>query len=718
MNQAPNPKPEPPPYASGYYPVYVPTEVESGSVSTARLKRFLRFLRRLWWLPVATTAVTVGAAVTYVLACPPTYISRARMWETERLRLPEGAAFTGDTANYYGTQIELLRSTKVQQLTLARLQSSHTNLIAIGDDHRPLQVKVKVAQAPKSSVFAIEASCSNPEYARAYLNALAVEYVEYKRNIRRLVSGDTLASISDQVLRMERELKTDQDALTAFEQTNNLTILQQEGTIAGGFLAKLKTQISELKLEQQLLEAAVLEQDWTEPGRTASGGFLTESLRNGTSAPPSGGTDRLSTLREIELLKVQRVRLSRYLRPKHPRIVKLDADLERAQELIDIYRSQTAEALTAAREVATMKLENIQSAIKEWEAKVVEANTRIAQADRLRLNLNRTQVIYDRLVALLQNIDIGRNIEQETLSILDPASRAVRSYQTETVVLGFSVVAGLALALVVVLIMAFHDDRLTSFAELSETVPNEVIGQVPEMRNRRRDRELPLIEPQDTRHIYAESYRNLRSALLSLRVNAQRPKVLLLTSAVPDEGTSTITANLARSLAFGGARVLVIDGDLRKGTLGKMMGLQAEPGLAEALTDPTFHNTIIQTNSIHNLGFVASGKLKRNPSDAFLTPGLDTLITGWRQSYDFILFDSSPIFAADDTTTLAPMMDGTLFVVRSRFSRARNMKLALNLLNQRHANVLGVVFNRADTSRASDYYYYQYDSYYSGSNGP
>ena len=261
-----------------------------------------------------------------------------------------------------------------------------------------MRVKLQITQAPKSSVFAIEASCSNPEYAQAFLNALTAEYVEYRRSIRKLVSGDTLSSISEQVLRLERELKTDQDALTAFERTNNLAILQEEGTVAAGYLSRLKTQVSDFKLEAQLLDSTEFDQDWAKPGQTNAIGMLSESLSSPNSSSMLAATDRHSAQKEVELLKAQRERLSKYLRPKHPKIAKLDADIERAQKLLELYQSQSADQLAAARQAVKLKIENIQTAIKEWEGKVVEANGQIAEADHLKLNMSRTQALYDRLV--------------------------------------------------------------------------------------------------------------------------------------------------------------------------------------------------------------------------------------------------------------------------------------------------------------------------------
>jgi len=678
----------------------VPMETEAETGSPLQIRRFFVFLKHYWWVPVTTLVVSLGLVLVYLAFAAPTYLSVARVWETEKLQVPGGAAFTGDLANYYGTQIELLRSSTMRQLALMRLQSSRTNTIPLGDDNKPLNVKLQVAQTPKSTVFAIQAACSNPEFAQAFLNALTVEYVEYKKNIRKLVSGDTLASISDQVLRLEKDLKGDQDALIAFQRTNNLTILQQEGTIAGGYLARLKTQLSDLKLESQVMKASVLEQDWAASGKTNESVLLADLLRNPNMTAPAS-PDHQSALREVELLKIEREKLSRFLRPKHPKVVKLDAGIDRAQKLVDIFHNQSKEQLAAASDTLKLKIEGVESAIKEWEPKAVAANALIAEAERLKANINRSQVLYDRLVGLLQNVDISRNIDQETLAILDPASPAIRSYRMETLILGLAAGLGLVIGLGIVLLMDLGDDRFTSSREVSEKFAGTILGQIPEAIPSTQDGSLALLEHEDTRHAFAESYRNLRSALAFLRVEGDRPRIVLITSALPDEGKSTVAVNLARSLAFGGSRVLLVDGDLRKGRLHEMLDLSPAPGLAELLQSPSDPDRVLQTNCLPNLAFIARGDAIGNPGDAFFGPQLGEVLALWRQGFDYVLIDSSPVFAADDATTLAPKVDGTLFVVRSRSSRASEVRQALELLGQRQVKVLGLVYNRADSSALS-----------------
>jgi polysaccharide biosynthesis transport protein len=677
--------------------------------SPIRTQRLLRFLLKYWWLPILTLILSVSASVVYVLRMPPTYVSVGRLWETEKLRLSEGAAFTEDLQNFYGTQIELLQSDRMRRLVL---DTQPTNTIPRNAEGKPLSVKVKVRQQPKSTVFVLTAASANGEYAQRYLDSLMAVFQTYRKSIRQNVSGNTFASISDQVKRLETELKADQDALATFQQTNNLAILQEEGTISGGFLARLKTQLSEYQLESQLLDATALEQESANLSATNATPYLLESLRSsGSGGSATGGADRQTAFKEFEMLKVQREKFSKFFKPKHPKMVRLDADIERGQKLLELYRNQTREQLASARQAVKMRIESIQVSIKEWEVKVVESQAKIARAEQLRQNVARSQGLYDRLVRLLENVDLTRSINEDSLTILEQASPAQRSYNDELIALAFGAALGLAIGIGLVFLLEIRDDRFITITEVTDKFGDSIVGQVPEVRELRRKNASPLLEPGSEPHPLSESYRSLRSALLYLPLETERPKVVLVTSALPGEGKSTIAANLARTVALGGARVLLVDGDLRKGALHKSLGLKLDPGFAELLRDPLAMDRIAQFNGVNNLTFISRGKIPEHPGDLFLSRALDELLARWRQDYDFVVIDSCPVFAADDVTTLAPKADGTLFVVRRRHAGAKMVREALELLAHRQARILGLVFNRAD-SEARSYHYYKYAEYY------
>jgi capsular exopolysaccharide synthesis family protein len=657
-------------------------------------------------VPALTLLLTIGAAIGFIMWTPPVFVSSASMWETEKLHLSEGALFTDDAQTYIGTQIELLRSGRMWQLAIEHLRASGTNAVPLGKDGFPLQVTLKFKEAPKSAVFSITASSADPAFSRNFLDALMNEYLEYKKTVRKLVSGDTAASIAAQVEALERELKSAQDMLTQFQRTNNLAILQEEGTAAGGYLAKLQTELSDLQLESQLLQATGVQQDVMASKNTNLPPDFAYSVRefgSGSTMPTS--SDHFILLQEIQQLKSERDKLS-YLPSKNPRIAALDAQIQQDEKAIEMFRHQDREQ---ELQNMKMKMESILASIKEWDAKVVEASARIAEAEHLKFNVTRTQSFYDRLEALLQNVDITRNTDLETLAILEPASVAKPSYLLNIMVSALAVIVGLAAGAGIVFLIERRDDRFTSVTEVNATLGDALVGLLPEVSQKGKD-PLRLLELNDPRHVYAESYRSLRSALLFLATDGERPKVLLISSAMPNEGKSTVAANLARTLALSGSRVLLVDGDLRKGQLHRSLKMQSEPGLAELLHHTCDPDKVIQRDSLPNFAFIPCGAHFGNPGDLFLGSGLDELLARWRREFDYVVIDSSPLFAADDASCLAPKVDGTLFVVRRGHSSARAVSEALDLLAQRQARVLGVIFNGADTS-ARNYYYYKYADY-------
>jgi capsular exopolysaccharide synthesis family protein len=694
----------------------MPNEADSAPPLRFRFHKFWLLLVQHWWVPAGTLFLSLIVAGALVMHQPATYLSTGSMWETMKLQFPEGALFNENTENSAGTQNDLLRSTLIQNRALTKLQAASNNVPIPLDSHgRPLPVTVRMLQSTKSAVFTLEAVGPQPAYTQAYLNALMQAYLEYKVETRKQISGDTLASIDEQLKLAEQELKKQQGYLTEFEQTKNLAILQQEGTVAGTYLTTLKTQLSDLESNERLLEAALANLGGNDPGPDQTNQVTLELEALASLPGPQAATvatDLQNESRQLDLLKMQFAELSVNLREQHPKMQQLNKDIEQASNELEVYRRQSRDQLSAATEAARNKVASLKFSVKDWEARVLDVNGRIAEAQRLNDNVQMAQGEYDRLSALMQNFKIGRDLDQETLAILEPASSALRSYSKTKTTLGSSLMGGLLLGFGCIALLTVRDEKFSSILEVKERLGDNVIAQVPEWS--RVDGKHQLMTNGELSHPYAESYRSLRSALWLSTDMAKRPRMMLITSALPHEGKSTVAANLAHTLALGGSRVLLVDADLTRGTLHELMHLQQEPGLSQLLSHPADTDKIVQTNSIPNLSFISCGFWVANPGELLLGAALDELLAYWRSQFDYVIIDSCPILAADYTTTLAAKMDGTLFVVRSRFSTERQVRSALEILQNRRSRILGVVFNRADV-RSHDYY--NYSKYYDEAGG-
>jgi capsular exopolysaccharide synthesis family protein len=303
---------------------------------------------------------------------------------------------------------------------------------------------------------------------------------------------------------------------------------------------------------------------------------------------------------------------------------------------------------------------------------------------------------------VLQSVDVNKNLDLEALQILEPASEPLPARGSLPVKMVIAVMLGLIVGVGIVYLLERADDRVRSSMDVLDRIGMKVVGQVPEMNPPRRGAGLPLLELGDKRHLFAESYRNLRSSLLFMPVEENRPKTLLVTSAVPGEGKSTVTANLAQSLALGGARVLLIDADPRKGTLHKLFGVPSEPGFMDLLNQEVDIDEVVRSTSHPHLFFIPRGKPNKGPGELFLSQATNVFIDQIYSKFDYILFDTAPVLVCDDTSSLAPKVDGVLFVVRSSFTSTRMAREACEQLTHRQAKVLGLVINRADAN-SGDY---------------
>lgn len=671
----------------------------------ARLPRLLGFLRRMWWMPVLTLAIAVGGTAFYLTFQPVIYASSARLWVSGKLHIPEGSLYSEELQFFFGTQVELMQSEKIQQRALARVQ-------ALNPDLKPSPVRVRVAQAPKSAVFQLSAVGTDPAYTEAHLNALIDEYLSYKKEIRAASSDDTLASISEQVYQQEKELKAEQEKLSNFQRDNSLAVLQEQSTAAVSYLSKLNAQLSDLKLEYQLLESVLADPTATRSDQTRASEAPPDAQRpsdaNLPSASPSA--EFLSARQQVELLKIQREELAHYLRPRHPKIQKLEEEIGRGEKVLGFFRQQTRNQTEVAKQAVKLKIDSVEESTRDWEDKLLAANTRLAEFDQLKANVQRVQSLYDRLLNLLQTVDVNKNLDQEIVSVMERPSPAEATKEQMPRSLVLAALVGLVAGLGIVFLIARFDDRLTSMTEVLEQFEEEIVGQVPDVSKTKNNGKLELVQHVDTRHMFAESYRSIRSSLLFMPSEAERPKVLLVASAVPSEGKSTIAANLARTMAFADSRVLLIDADLRRGQLHELFDTNREPGLAKLLRQQSPVAECIAPTALPNLSIIPSGEPSTDSSELFLSGDFDQLLQEAQKQFDYVIIDSAPVFAADDSTTLAPKMDGVLFVVRGSFTRASLARQALELLYQRQAKVLGLIFNRANSHNGS-YGYYKYADY-------
>jgi capsular exopolysaccharide synthesis family protein len=335
----------------------------------------------------------------------------------------------------------------------------------------------------------------------------------------------------------------------------------------------------------------------------------------------------------------------------------------------------------------------------------------MAEYQKIRSNNQRIQGLYDRLLATMQAVGVNKDISPESVTVMQPASSAYANLGNVSKRLLLAGLLGLAAGAGLLFLLDRLDDRINSFTELEDLFDEPMLAQIPKDLLSRRPGGSPLLRPDDDRHAFLEAYRNFRSSLLFLSAEEMKPRLLLVTSSIPNDGKSMTAANLAITMAGTGSRVLLVDADLRKGVLHQRFGVSGNAGLSEALRDGQPWPQNVQPTQIPNLFLLPRGQSTSASGELFLRPVTKKFLQEAVGQYDYVILDTPPVMAADDVASLAPLSDGVLFVIRAQHTSARVARAALEVLYQRRVNVLGLVFNAVDP-RGGEYYYYKYKDYY------
>lgn len=218
-----------------------------------------------------------------------------------------------------------------------------------------------------------------------------------------------------------------------------------------------------------------------------------------------------------------------------------------------------------------------------------------------------------------------------------------------------------------------------------------------------------LIVLTDPRSHLSEQYRTLRTNILAASPDAPI-KAMVVTSAVPGEGKTVTSVNLACAMAEESDRkVCIVDADLRKPRLHKVMSLDNQRGLSDYLSGGTMLEMVIQRCRLPNLWSITAGSVPPNPAELLGGKRMEDLLTRLRRDYDFVIFDTPPVVSTTDPGVLSPRVDGTVLVVRMEETPRDVSKHAVELLGKARANLVGLILTGLKGD-VKDYHYYPYDS--------
>jgi len=406
----------------------------------------------------------------------------------------------------------------------------------------------------------------------------------------------------------------------------------------------------------------------------------------------------LYELQDKEVLLAQK-----YL-PMHPR-------MQEIHEQISTKKNQLAEACALAE--ATIKGHQ-----KELQIQAHDLKSRVSIVEN-ELNLYRSNVsilqaliqesksredMYQILARRLNEEEVTSRQDAKQITVFEPPKAGDKPVNIKKALfLASGIVLGIIFGVIVSLIAEALDRRVRGAFATQEITQLNLLGQLPF---------IPSLAPlgkdgdPDQPNVLAEAYRALRAALRLTRSTPSGSQVLVITSSGPGEGKSTVTTRLGISLASAGAKVLLVDADLRRPTLHKQLGENHERGLSFLLAGET---DISPKQTGHSrVDFLSVGVRPPNPSELLHSVALPAALALWRTQYDYIIIDSPPVGLVSDALVVGELADGVILVVRDRVTTKNTLLLSLDRLAPIRSKVLGIIFNAEQLEGSGYGYYYRY----------
>jgi capsular exopolysaccharide synthesis family protein len=459
----------------------------------------------------------------------------------------------------------------------------------------------------------------------------------------------------------------------------------------------------------------------------------------GAGSPVGPGSEELTllaNLREQEgALKVQLASDITKYGTKNPAIVQLHNQIAALDGQIHDELGRIRLRTKNELDLAKLAEDGIRQRVEAQEQEVNKTSTKADQLLLLQEEALSDRSLYDDLYTKLEEANVAAGIHASNITLVDPA-RVSPLPSSPKPVRGCAIFTaiGLFFGLAVAFLQNYFDDSIVTPDDLDSISSNSVIGVVPDFAQGRgrgygygaRAKAQADVQAtnakswiiQAPRSQVAEAYRTFRTAIM-LSQPEHPPKSILITSGSPGEGKSTTAFNTAMAFAVQGARVLLIDADLRRGKTLPGTNLPKGAGLSTYLTSSASSaDHIVQSDECDTLFQMQAGPIPPNPAELIGSRRFTELLTEMKAKFDFVFIDSPPVLLVTDAQLISPLTDGYIVVARSNSTTKRQFRRIMNLMREPNPRSLGVLLNAADTSSAAytEYGYYGGKHDYYGSD--
>ena len=708
-----------------------------------QLLDYLIILKKHQWLIVSFVLTVVTVVTIATFKAKPVYVAAARVEvdrEAQAMQQPFPDANSydefADLENYIETQTKILDSETLALATIKSLDlekypefGGNPNALIVSrigqTGQRPAILGaflggLSIKRVPNSRLIEVQFEAEDPQLAAQVVNAHVQNFIEGNFRSRYDATMQAANWLSAELEDLRIKVQKSEDARIAYERENQIWTIDDKQNVTTQKLADLNKALTEAQTELIQKEA------------------LSEIVK-------SGDVDRLSQLRAnphlSDLLKrksdveEQYAEISAQFGPNYPKVQRLELERKNLDDAITRAEADVVASMDADYKTAREREDLLLAALDKQKAEANEMAEKLVQYQILVHDAESNKVLYDNLQQKLKEAGIMAGLRSSNIHLVDPAlipTHPAGPQKARNILL--AVLVGLVGGVGLALLREYLDNTVKSPDDIERLAGLPSLAVVPEVRSLNRHGHIRsgkvLSEGQETqdedessrveivsyskpKSQISEAFRALRTSLLLSQAD-HPPQVILVTSALPREGKTTAAVNLAVTLAQLGDRTLILDSDLRKPgvrrvlnlTVGRELGLSSYLAGVASLDDVCFPHP-----QIENLVALPTGPIPPSPADLLSSHRMRDAISYLRQKYKFIVIDSPPIMAATDAVILSALTDGVLLVVRSGTTPKEAFTRTRDLLRAVKAHLLGVVLNAVDSSAPDYYYSYRYYPY-------
>ena len=599
-----------------------------------------------------------------------------------------------------------------QSLGLSRIEEEkteeeqHTELLSRMAD--VFQEKIKVSQIKRSQVVNIEFQSESPKLAAKIANEIAEKYIIGQLEAKFDATKKATDWLDAQLAKLKDKVELSEHAVELYRQENDITQVKGNIGLSQQQLSEINSQLIIARTQRAEAEARLRQ--------------VQRLIRQGGQV---GSVSEVLNSVLIQRLKEQEAVLQRKYSEmsvefgsKHPKMLNLRAELTDIKAKIQSEIQKIAASLQNELDIAKTREGSLRTSLRQIQEQTGGDREAEVGLRALEREASANRALFETFLTRFKETTSTQGMEEASARVISEAEIPLEaSFPKKKLLLIVSVFGGLFFAVVLAFVLEMLNQGLRSPEQVQEHLHLPTLGVVPMCDIKQEAHDYVLEKPHSS---LSEAINSLRVSLMLLNPDEQ-VKTLLVTSAVPSEGKSTLAMLVARISAQAGQKVVIVDTDFRRPTVEKKLGMDvSQPGLTDLLMQHDLSvSEVLSVDDKTGMKVLARGMSSYvNPADLFASQRMKNILDELKRDFDLVILDSPPVMAVTDSRVLSRMVDKTLFVLRWDATPRKVVKAGLQQMAQSGAdNVAGIILQQVDLKQygSSSYgdsgHYYHYGKY-------